>query len=130
MKNFMKNFVAILCLMVLVLTVLFFSCVPAGKTMWNNCFFEGQKADNATNCITQKRVEDTARSILTTYEFDKMIYEQYIDSEDSIEKSIANQALTRANHTADLYNNYILINSFVWEGNIPEEFQLELPYLS
>ena len=126
----MKNFVAILCLIVLVLTILFFSCVPAGKTMWNNCFFEGQKADNATNYITPEKVEDTARSLQASYEFDKMVYEQYINSEDSVEKNIANQALIRANHTADLYNNYILINSFVWEGNIPEEFQLELPYLS
>ena len=115
---------------VLVLITLFFYCVPTGKAMWNNWFFEVQKADDATNYATRKKVEDTARSMLATYEADKMIYEQYKDSEDSDEKNIANQALTRANRTAASYNNYILKNSFVWEGNIPEDIQQELPYLS
>lgn len=122
--------VLIVIAVVLVLATLFFSCVPAGKAMWNNWFFEVQKADDATNYATRKKVEDTARSMLATYEADKMIYEQYKDSENADEKNIANQALTRANRTAASYNNYILKNSFVWEGNIPEDIQQELPYLS
>ena len=121
--------VLIVIAVVLVLVTFFFSCVPAGKAMWNNWFFEVQKADDATNYTTRKKVEDTARSMLATYEADKMIYEQYKDSENSDEKSIANQALTRANRTAASYNNYILKNNFVWEGNIPEDIQQELPYL-
>ena len=80
--------VLIVIAVVLVLATLFFSCVPAGKAMWNNWFFEVQKADDATNYATRKKVEDTARSMLATYEADKMIYEQYKDSEDSDEKDI------------------------------------------
>lgn len=65
-----------------------------------------------------------------TYDADKLIYNQYKGSDDPDEKSIANQALTRANRTAATYNNYILKNSFVWEGNVPADIRWELPYLN
>ena len=32
----------------------------------------------------------------------------------------------RANKTANTYNEYILKNSFVWEGNIPEDIEQKL----
>lgn len=35
----------------------------------------------------------------------------------------------RANKTASSYNNYILKNSFVWNGNVPADIKMELPYL-
>jgi hypothetical protein len=117
-------------LVVLVLAIVFVSFVPAGRAMWNNWFFAVQKADDATRYETRKKVEDAARAMQATYDADKLIYDQYKGSDDPDEKSIANQALTRANRTAATYNNYILKNSFVWEGNVPADIRWELPYLN
>lgn len=35
----------------------------------------------------------------------------------------------RANKTASTYNNYILKNSFVWDGNIPSDINYSLEYI-
>lgn len=35
----------------------------------------------------------------------------------------------RANKTAASYNEYILKNSYVWDGNIPQDIKESLPYL-
>ena len=126
----MSKVVLIVIGILLVLAILFFTCVPAGRALWNNWFFAVQKADDATRYETRKKVEDAARAMQATYESDKLIYNQYKDSEDPDEKSIALQAQTRANRTAATYNNYILKNSFVWEGNVPADIRWELPYLN
>lgn len=126
----MSKVVLIVIGILLVLAILFFSCVPAGRAIWNNWFFAVQKADDATRYETRKKVEDAARAMQTTYESDKLLYNQYKDSEDPDERAIALQAQTRANRTAATYNNYILENSFVWEGNVPSDIQYDLPYLN
>jgi len=58
-----------------------------------------------------------------------IIWLQYKDSEDSEQLSWANQAKMRANQTASTYNNYILVNSYVWENNIPNDISYSLAYL-
>ena len=126
----MSKVVLIVIGILLVLAILFFTCVPAGRALWNNWFFTVQKADDATRYETRKKVEDAARAMQATYESDKLIYNQYKDSEDPDERAIARQAQTRANRTAATYNNYILKNSFVWEGNVPADIRWELPYLN
>lgn len=108
---------------------LFFGVTPAGKTVWNNWFHAVQKADDDTNYDTLKAVEDTCRSMIATYEADKLSYEQYVDSDNAEERSWAAQAKMRANRTAANYNNYILKNSYVWKDNIPRDICLELPYV-
>lgn len=45
------------------------------------------------------------------------------------QRSWADQAKMRANRTAANYNNYILKNSYVWSGNIPEDILAELPII-
>lgn len=42
------------------------------------------------------------------------------------QRSWADQAKMRANRTAANYNNYILKNSYVWSGNIPDDIMSEL----
>ena len=44
-------------------------------------------------------------------------------------QSWAEQAKMRANRTASTYNNYILENSYVWSGNVPNDIDSELDYL-
>ena len=83
--------------------------------------------DDATNYETLKEVENTARAMISSYESDKLTYEQYKDSDSAEKQSWAEQAKMRANKTASTYNNYLLQNSFVWEGNIPADIASELP---
>lgn len=102
---------------------------PLGKALWNNWFFAVQKADDATNYTTRKDVEDTCRSMIASYTSDQKTYELYKDSDSEEKQSWAEQARMRANKTAASYNEYVLKNSFVWDGNIPADILSTLPYL-
>lgn len=108
---------------------IFFNATPTGKSLWNSWFHSVQVADDNTNYETKKKVEDTCRSMISTYNSDKLIYEQYKDS-DNIEKaSWAEQAKMRANKTASNYNNYVLKNQYVWKNNVPDDIFMVLPYI-
>lgn len=94
----------------------------------NEVQFVDKKIEDRTNYETRKKVEDTARASITSYKTDRTTYETYKDSKNEEEQSWAKQAKMRANKTANIYNEYILKNSFVFEGNIPSdiEYQLEI----
>lgn len=108
----------------------FFSATPTGVAMWNNWFHAVQKADDDTNYQTKKKVEDTCRAMISSYEADKLTYEQYKDSDNEEKQSWAEQAKMRANKTASSYNNYILENSYIWQNNVPLDIYRELQYIS
>lgn len=95
----------------------------------NQVEYVDQKIDDATNYEIRKTVEDSCRAMIASYEADKLTYEQYKDSENDEQRSWADQAKMRANRTASNYNNYILKNSYVWSGNIPEDILAELPII-
>ncbi len=105
--------------------LIFFTAVPAGRQLWNNYTHSLEKADEV-DYATKKKVEDTARSMIASYESDKLTYEQYKDSENEEKRSWAEAAKTRANNTVSKYNNYILQNSYVWEDNVPADINYEL----
>ena len=109
--------------------VLFLLLTPSGRSAWNKSMYEVQKADDATNYKTRKRVEDTCRSMMASYVSDKMVWEQYKDSSNSEKQSWAEQAKMRANKTAASYNEFILKNSFVWDGNVPKDIMEKLDYI-
>lgn len=109
--------------------IFFFVANPLGVMSWNSWFGLVQRADDATNYKTLKQVEDTCRSMIASYEADRLTYEQYKNSEDDESQSWAEQAKMRANRTASTYNNYILENSYVWSGNVPNDIDSELDYL-
>ena len=67
--------------------------------------------------------------MIASYESDRLTYEQYKDSDSEEKQSWAEQAKMRANKTASSYNNYVLENSFVWQGNVPSDIRGRLPYL-
>ena len=95
----------------------------------NRVEYVDKKIDDATNYEKKKKVEDTCRAMISSYESDKLTYEQYKDSENEEKQSWAEQAKMRANKTAATYNNYILENSFVWSGNVPDDIAQQLIYL-
>lgn len=129
----MKNTFAVIGLIVLAVLVIglpiFFGATPAGKAMWNNWFYDVQKVDDRTNYDTLKKVEDTCRSMMASYNTDKQAYEQYKDSDNEEKQSWAEQAKMRANKTAATYNEYILKNSYVWKYAVPDDIAGRLPYL-
>lgn len=112
------------CILLATLSIAYIT--PAGRGMINTYFFGVQKVDDRTNYETIKKVEDTCRSMIASYETDKLTYEQYKNSESEEKQSWAEQAKMRANKTANSYNEYILKNSFVWKENIPQDIRSEL----
>lgn len=93
----------------------------------NKVDYIDQKIDDATSYETRKNVEDSCRAMVASYQADSLTWQMYKDSDDPEKQSWAEQAKMRANRTASTYNNYILKNSYVWEGNIPQDISRGLP---
>ena len=125
MSTFGKIMLCVVLCLCVVLSI-YFGATPSGRATWNNWFHDVQKTDDDTNYKTLKKVEDTCRSMISSYEADKLTYEQYKDSDNEEKQSWAEQAKMRANKTASSYNNYILKNSYVWKNNVPADIYLEL----
>ena len=106
--------------------ITFFLCVRALINSYDNMM---KKVDDKTTYETRKKVEDTARASIASYKTDKATYEMYKDSEDKEKQSWAEQAKTRANKTANVYNEYIRKNSYVFENNIPSDIDYQLEIL-
>lgn len=92
----------------------------------NKVEFVDKKIEDRTSYETIKKVEDTCRAMIASYNADKQTYLQYKDSDNEEKQGWGEQAKMRANKTASTYNNYILKNSFVWEGNIPNDIDRSL----
>ena len=116
-------------ILVVIGIILFLILTPAGRSLWNTTVYEIIKVDDETNYGKLKEVEDTCRSMISSYTSDKMIWEQYKDSTNEEKQSWGEQAKMRANKTAATYNEYILKNSYIWNGNIPKDIKKELPYI-
>ena len=111
-----------------IIGLLFGSTITKWASTWfnNKSNYINRKIDDATNYETIKNVEDTCRSMISSYKTDVATYNQYKDSDNSEKQSWAEQAKMRANKTANTYNEYILKNSFVWNGNVPSDIQNQL----
>lgn len=115
--------------LIIIALVLFFVFTPHGRTMWNNAMYDVRKADDTTNYRTKKNVEDNCRAMIVSYTSDKLIYEQYKENINQEKQNWGEQAKMRANKTVAMYNEYVLKNSYVWNGNIPEDIKKELEYV-
>lgn len=124
MENWCKAIIA--AVVALLVVGVLYAWTPGGRAIINNRMYSVQKADDATRYETRKNVEDTCRAMIASYESDRLTYEQYRDSENEEKQSWAEQAKMRANKTASTYNNYMLENSFVWAGNVPEDIDEKL----
>ena len=116
-------------ILVIIGIILFLILTPAGRSLWNTTVYEIIKVDDETNYEKLKEVEDTCRSMISSYTSDKMTWEQYKDSDNEEKQSWAEQAKMRANKTASSYNEYVLKNSFMWNHNVPEDIKKDLPYI-
>lgn len=126
MSNLSKVIIGILAVGLILASIKF---APDITWKFNNWRLKIQKVDDKTNYETIKKVENTCRAMISSYNSDKLRYEQYKDSEDRQERNWGEEAKMRANTTASNYNNYILKNSFLREENIPSDIYRELEYL-
>lgn len=124
MKGFLVTILAII--LVIVFTVVGTFMRWGGTWFRNKTNYINQKIDDRTNYTTMKKVEDTCRSMIASYKTDKATYEMYKDSDNEEKQSWGEQAKMRANKTANTYNEYVLKNSYVWEGNIPADIYMNL----
>ena len=122
----MKYFIVVL-VDILLLDILFFAVTPIGRTIWNNWWHDVEKADDNTSYENCKMVEDTCRAMIASYKTDVDTYNMYKDSNNEEKLSWAEQARMRANKTANSYNEYVLKNSYVWNGNVPIDIANYLP---
>ena len=122
----MKAFFAGFLFLILVALILFAAPIRGIVNTWR---FGIQKADDITSYQTIKRVEDTCRAMIASYNADALTYDQYRAESNAEKKSWGEQAKMKANRTASNYNNYVLQNSFVWRDGIPQDIKRELPYL-
>ena len=103
-----------------------YSFAPGVREAINKNQTAVQIVDDQTRYETLKKVEDTCRAMISSYESDVLTWKQYKDSESEDERTWAAQAKMRANKTASSYNNYILQNNFVWKDNIPKDIRSTL----
>ena len=114
--------------------IIFVACVLWVLEPWN--FFVNNKhdaivneVDSATNWNVLHEVEDSCRAMISNYQADILIYNQYKNSEDKEQRNWASQAQIRANRTAAQYNEYILKNNYVWKYGIPDDIRSKLEYI-
>ena len=103
--------------------------IPEVRANFNLYRNEMKRTDDRTTYEARKRVEDEARSLVASYNNDKLRYEQYKTSTDKTHLEWAEQAKMRANQAATTFNEFVLKNSYVFEGNIPADINIQLPIL-
>ena len=108
---------------------IYISAFPTGRALINSYDNMMKKVDDRTRYESRKKVEDTARASIASYKTDKATYEMYKDSDNAEKQSWAEQAKMRANKTASIFNEYMLKNSYVFEGNIPTDINYQLEIL-
>lgn len=128
MKEKTKHIVAAVFVVALIGLVIFFN-TPTGRAAINTYFHKVQEADDLTRYSTKKEVEDSCRAMISSYESDRLTYEQYKNADSEEKRSWAEQAKMRANKTASTYNNYVLKNNYVWSGNVPADIKERLEYI-
>ena len=116
----LKEFVLGIVSIVLIIVFIILGIVLGWFNTWfsNKVDYVNHKIEDRTSYETRKKVEDTCRNMIASYETDKSTYYMYKNSDNEEKRSWAEQAKT--------YNEYVLKNSYVFENNIPEDIKNKL----
>ena len=104
--------VGVMLITALIVSIVFFGLTPMGRTIWHQYRFGG---DSITPEQRQE-VEDTCRAMIASWEADLQTYKDLKDTD----KDGAEVARLSANKTADMYNEYLLMNSYVFGETLPD----------
>lgn len=104
---------------------IFFGCTPTGRRIITGYDYAMEKAGE-NNYENRKKVEETCRAYVASYNADKAGYEQYKDSTDEYYYNLAQSYRQRANSTATTYNEYFTKNSYVFKDNVPSDLPTRL----
>lgn len=115
--NFWKWF-GIIVLVTVILLFVFFRFTPQGQEIWNQ-YRKSGKTDEITD-EQRKEVEDTCRAMISSWETDAEQYRRYKDSDTAEYKELAEQSRINANITATTYNEYLLLNGYVFGDKLPD----------
>lgn len=121
-------FAAVLAALMIILCDMLTGCAQFVGTV-NEWEYGIRKTDDATRYSTRKKVEDTCRATIVSYQSDRLTWEQYKDSDSEEQRGWADAAKMRANKAAVTYNEYFLKNSYVFDGNIPDDIAEDLPLI-
>lgn len=110
--------ISVVIIAVVVVLIVFAPSIRGTVNDWEH---DIQKVDDVTNYETRKKVEDTCRAYIASYQADKVTYETLQGETDDVSIETARAAKIRANRTAATYNEYYLKNSYVWRDNIPND---------
>ena len=124
----MKCFLITIGIIILIIILSVIGVFGGWFSTWfvNRVDYIDKKIEDKTSYETIKKVEDTCRSMIASYKTDKDTYEKYKNNINTEKQNWAEQAKMRANKTANTYNEYILKNSFVFDGNIPADIETRL----
>lgn len=113
-------------LLCILLVVVISAVTPTGIRLWNEAKYRNQVAFTETDYATLKKVEDTCRAEIATYEAYVAAYEAY-----QVAGQTQNALTTKisANNVASRYNSYILKNNYIWGKNVPLDIRDKLPLL-
>lgn len=108
---------------------IYINWVPSGIEWWTEYNATRDQAGEDTY-ENKKDVEDAARALIVSYEANLRDYEEAVDQCDANENSAYCAFVVtykgRVNDAAIRFNEYMLLNSFIWEDNIPEDIDQEL----
>lgn len=125
----MRKTLSIILSTLLVVAILFMSFNLGFRKMVNEYVFQREVVDQETDYRNRKGVEDSARALLTQYEFAKGEYETYkvfIGTDDKAKEQRALDSKTSANMVVSKYNNYLTENEFIFKGNLPNDIPYKL----
>lgn len=133
-----KFFAGILATFVIIIAIagigftIYINYVPAGIEWWTEYQATREKAGEDTY-ENKKKVEDAARALIVSYESNLQDYEDAVElcaaNSESAYCSLKVTYKSRVNDAAIRFNEYMLENSFIWEDNIPEDIDRELPLI-
>ena len=101
---------------IIIAIALFLGCTEKGRDIWRR--YHCTMDNNCDNITNKERVEaeEACRAMIAAWETDALTYKQNKDTN----PAEAEQARERANITAASYNDFMMVNGYLWDETLPD----------